>query len=698
MNLCLVTREYPPNPLGGIGTYVVNFCRLLARAGHEVTVLTQASPEAPEAGLDRPVLNGDGIRVYYLPFVGPRWELLPGAACSPAARALARLDIAASFAQIAADALEVVVPRHGIAIVEGAEYEAPLAVHLARRHLLPAGHPARSVPCVVHLHSPSHLIFEHNDEDLSLPWIGQRRRLEMASIRAADALLSPSAFLAAQVCRDCDLPEDSIRVLPYPIGDPLPPRGNEASWPTGFQCVHVGRVEPRKGVFEWVEAAVQLLEEGADLQLHFVGGPHQRATTPEESALTTDLLRERIPAAHRKRFHFHKQVPRDELGEFYERADLCIVASRWDNFPNTCLEAMSCGKPVLASDQGGMAEIIEDGVSGFLARAPYGDRAGLVQALAARVREILAKTPEERAQIGEAGRMRIQDLCDNHRILGEHLDWYAELIAADPFRATESIREEPRGPAFFWLAPAGGDPAVGTEARTTLEALEPAALRVEEFFLEADTVPREAPLAPLAEQVASLPPFAWVVLLGPGILPTADYNRILATLGETRGHSFAVPWLSHSGESDPEVFSAVDPANLLQRTRGAGLAAAFRAGPLVPLLRESVPASFLRDVNQHLLIRLQELGHDGIIVPTPLAVCGEPTGPLWRHGYGFAAERDSRLALLRAHARHLEFPFHGETLAALSPSPVAERRPARVSASLHQRPRLWERLFRVLRR
>lgn len=699
MNLCLVTREYPPNPLGGIGTYVVNLCRLLARAGHEVTVLTQASPHASEAGLDQPVFNEDRVRVYYLPFVDPRWELLPAAA-SPEARALSRLDIAAAFAQVAADALEVIVPRHRIELVEGSEYEAPLALHLGRRHLLPHGHPARSVPCVVHLHSPSHLIFEHNDEDLSLPWIGQRSRLELASIRAADALLTPSAYLGEQVRRECGLPENRIRVLPYPMGDPLPP-GTEVAFPESgdFQCLHVGRVEPRKGVFEWVEAAVRLLDEGEDLQLHFVGGSHQRATTPEENSFTTELLCERIPEVHRDRFHFHEEVPRDKLGGFYRQADLCVVPSRWDNFPNTCLEAMFCGKPVLASAEGGMAEMIEDGISGFLAQASYGDRGGLADALAHRLREILQTSPAERDRIGEAARARIHKLCDNESVLDEHLRWYREVIAvAATQTATLSSSPAPPRPVLFLLVPDWCDPDCLLPVRSAIAGLQPGPPRVEEILLAPGSTRTEIPFSSLADRVAALPESTWVVLLGPGLLPTPEYGRALEALHEERAIAFAAPWLSHSGQADPEVFSATDPANLLQHTQGAGLAAAFRAGPLAPLLREFVPASYLRDVSQHLLIRLQETGHTGVVVPAPLAEVQAPGGPLWRHGYGFAAERDSRLALLRAHAAHLEFPFHGETLPALLCATPSNGRAGQSSSTSPWRARFWQKLLGSLRR
>jgi len=59
-------------------------------------------------------------------------------------------------------------------------------------------------------------------------------------------------------------------------------------------------------------------------------------------------------------------MPRPELLERIARADVCILPSLLENYPNTCIEAMSAARVVLGSRHGGMAEMIEHGVSGFL--------------------------------------------------------------------------------------------------------------------------------------------------------------------------------------------------------------------------------------------------------------------------------------------------------------------------------------------
>ncbi|MFA5256915.1 MAG: glycosyltransferase, partial [Opitutales bacterium] len=251
MHICLASREYPPNPMGGIGTYVANMTRILAEGGTTVSVLTQSHPDAPACGIDKPVLSCDGrLRVYYLPFADAGWNLLPEAR-STEAEALIRRDIPAAFGPVVCAALEKLLAREEIDAVEAPEYEAPLLHFQQKRACLPPSHPWRRVPTLVHLHSPSHMIFEHDDDPLTNRWVRARKAREALSIELADGVISPSASLARQVSQWLRLPEGRVEVLPYPIGPLLP--YDEAARPVPGLCLFVGRVEPRKGVFEFVE-------------------------------------------------------------------------------------------------------------------------------------------------------------------------------------------------------------------------------------------------------------------------------------------------------------------------------------------------------------------------------------------------------------------------------------------------------------
>ena len=70
---------------------------------------------------------------------------------------------------------------------------------------------------------------------------------------------------------------------------------------------------------------------------------------------------------------FVGHTPHDELPEFYRTADVCLFLSWLDNCPNTVVEALACGLPVLCSNQGGTRELVELTQGGVVAEAdnPY---------------------------------------------------------------------------------------------------------------------------------------------------------------------------------------------------------------------------------------------------------------------------------------------------------------------------------------
>lgn len=65
-----------------------------------------------------------------------------------------------------------------------------------------------------------------------------------------------------------------------------------------------------------------------------------------------------------------------QLRELYHQADLVLSPALWDGMPNSVLEAMACGKPVLATDVGGVRDLIEDGRTGYLSKLSELDSLG----------------------------------------------------------------------------------------------------------------------------------------------------------------------------------------------------------------------------------------------------------------------------------------------------------------------------------
>jgi len=85
----------------------------------------------------------------------------------------------------------------------------------------------------------------------------------------------------------------------------------------------------------------------------------------------------------------------------YRKADVFVLTSDHEGTPNVILEAMACGLPVVATAVGGVPDLVQDGVTGFLC-APR-DTAGIVAALAR-----LAGDPVLRREMGERARVHVE--------------------------------------------------------------------------------------------------------------------------------------------------------------------------------------------------------------------------------------------------------------------------------------------------
>ncbi len=418
MKHLILCPEYPPAPMsaGGIGTYVFHISRLLAAAGETVHVIGQLWAGAPK---ELEVLYDGRLIIHRVP-VGNGDFLNPGDSISR--ERIQELDglhasnyPPQSFSWQACHLTERLVINEDIDVIESQEYEAPLYYFQLRRAL--GWGPKKHPPCFVHLHSPTKMIAQYNDADSYHPYFLTAARLEAHSIAAADGLLCPSRYLAGQAETHFALPKDSIQVIALPIGDNKVIDRDQETWEHGSVC-YVGRLERRKGILEWIDAAVTIAPDYPEVKFDFLG----------ENCLGTQqisgkqLIASRIPKKMRSRFRFRGPQKRSQLSHFLVQARMAVVPSRWENFPNTCVEAMSSGLPVIASPEGGMAEMIVDGQNGWLAANAYPD--GLAGAL----KRALDTKPDKIARMGQTAARDIRRICDNQAILKRHLEFRTRLV------------------------------------------------------------------------------------------------------------------------------------------------------------------------------------------------------------------------------------------------------------------------------
>lgn len=411
MKIWILSSELPTYNPGGIARYIDNFARALGQCGHAVTVIARGEADATEE-------VAPGFRLISF---RARWDA-PGEPPSPRPDEHPRFpfnlfDYWTALAWQFAEVVGALAAREGGPdVLETQEYGA-IGYYVQQRQLTEADY-LPGVPIVVNAHSPDFLMRELNEEPVyQFPqyWNGQ---MEKACLWAADAVIAPSQYLADQLENLFEGLE--VRAIPLPWTDVSHLDFAAAVEPD--RVLFLGRLEVRKGVLRLLAEVEALWQRGATFTLALLGGDcayAPRGTTVGE------FIRHRY--AHRLE-DGHLELlgarPHDEVLAEIQRAAVVTIPSIWENWPNTCIEAMSLGKVVVASEHGGQAEMIgRDGRAGFLFSWEREGQCGQQLARALCLGEAGARS------MGAEARRRIAALCAPSEVLPRRLEHFERIIA-----------------------------------------------------------------------------------------------------------------------------------------------------------------------------------------------------------------------------------------------------------------------------
>jgi glycosyltransferase involved in cell wall biosynthesis len=157
-----------------------------------------------------------------------------------------------------------------------------------------------------------------------------------------------------------------------------------------------GRLVRKKG-FEYLIDALPLVVSASPAHLAIAG----------RGDLAEELRARARTAGVEHRVHFLGDLPQDQVGTWFAGADAAVVPSvrddsgNVDGLPNTVLEALASGTPLISTPAGGIASVIDDGRTGLI--VPERDARALASALGDLLRD-----PERRAVLGRAGRALAQ--------------------------------------------------------------------------------------------------------------------------------------------------------------------------------------------------------------------------------------------------------------------------------------------------
>lgn len=186
-----------------------------------------------------------------------------------------------------------------------------------------------------------------------------------------------------------------------------------------YRIVTVGVLEPRKGVDNIIAALAVLADRGiTNVELEVVGrGESARADDPEVRRLAQLASNLRV----RDRVHFRGQVPRSTLARILRSADIAVSTPWFEPTGIAPIEAMSCGVPVIVSNVGALTDIVTHGSTGL--HVPPKQTESLANAI-----EGLLSEPELRTRLGEAGRLRVEELYTWERVARLTEKIYVELL------------------------------------------------------------------------------------------------------------------------------------------------------------------------------------------------------------------------------------------------------------------------------
>ncbi len=390
MRVAMMTREYPPEVYGGAGVHVTELVAQLRKLC-QVDVHCMGAPRA-------------GAFTYQ-----------PDPQLRGANPALSTLSSDLAMANAAAEA----------SVVHSHTWYTGLAGHLAAL-----------------LYDVPHVLTAHSLEPMR-PWkaeqLGGGYRVsswvEQTAVTAADAVIAVSSGMREDVLRVYQAMDPGrVHVVRNgidtevwypadPIGSAsgdsvLADLGVDRGRPT---VAFVGRITRQKGVSHLLGAAHQF---SPDVQLVLcAGAPDTPEIAAEVAAAVAELARGRTGV-----FWVREMLPIGKIREILSAATVFVCPSVYEPLGIVNLEAMACGTAVVASDVGGIPEVVDDGVTGSLVHYDPDDPAGYQRGLAGAVNALIAD-PERAERYGKAGRRRCIAEFSWARIAEQTLEIYRKVCA-----------------------------------------------------------------------------------------------------------------------------------------------------------------------------------------------------------------------------------------------------------------------------
>ncbi|WP_024799478.1 glycosyltransferase family 4 protein [Nocardia sp. BMG51109] len=400
MKILMVSWEYPPVVVGGLGRHVHHLATELAAAGHEVVVLARRPMGTDATTHPTATFIEDRVLVVAVAEDPPAfdfgedmlaWTLAMGHAMVRAGIALSKPGIAEGWTPEVVHAHDWLVAHPAIALAE--HYDVPLVSTI---HATEAG--------------------RHSG------WVSGRVNRQVHSVewwlaRDSDALITCSTSMQEEVERlygpelmPVTVIRNGIDVGAWTFRERAPRSGPP-------RLLYVGRLEYEKGVQDAIAALPRIRRAYPGTTLTVAGVGTQ-----------FDWLQERA-RAHRvvRAVNFIGRLDHADLLGWLHGADAIVLPSRYEPFGIVALEAAAAGTPLVTSTAGGLGELVIDGITG--ASFAPSDVNGLVEAVCAVLDD--PATAQSRAYAA-------------HALLNADFAW--DVVAAETIQVYQTAKRRVRNP------------------------------------------------------------------------------------------------------------------------------------------------------------------------------------------------------------------------------------------------------------
>ena len=354
MHLAIITvhgcpvRQAGSKDSGGMNIYILEMAKRLAARGVQVDVFTRHhDPLDPQI-----IMLAPGARLIHLPAGAP---------------SVKKIDVYDLLPQFASQMRRFCVENRLRYDIVSSHYwlSGLIGMRLASEW---------GVPHTTSFHTLAEMKRRGRPEETE---VAERDSSETEIARSAESVVVWTEHEKEAIVDYCDIDPGKVTIIPPGVDlTRFRPMSQKQSreylgYDDQKNILFVGRLEPLKGI-DNLFRAVASLENSGSIMLSVVGGD---ANSEEKERLKVIAKRMKLTDSIR----FIGSVSQDELPIHYNAADVCVLPSHYESFGLAALEAAACGRPVVASEVGGLPAIVLNGSTGFL--VPPKQSAGMAERL-----------------------------------------------------------------------------------------------------------------------------------------------------------------------------------------------------------------------------------------------------------------------------------------------------------------------------